>query len=189
MKKPVCRRALVRQGRHRISRKRFSALRPAVLPAEEAFFGNDALLRTVASDGRSFAESLPPLSLLVALLFHAVPPSAFGSGGRRAVCALRRILRFSRSRKRLLAALCPGQHFCPRPRRGAPSPSLLLPPLPLPFPCARMQARHGRHGRPCAPSPQSVLQVRDVCSTPITAGAPPGLRPVSRGTGFLTAFA
>ena len=60
MKKPVCRRALVRQGRHRILRKRFSALRPAVLPAEEAFFGNDALLRTVASDGRSFAESLPP---------------------------------------------------------------------------------------------------------------------------------
>ncbi len=101
MKKPVCRRALVRQGRHRILRKRFSALRPAVLPAEEAFFGNDALLRTVASDGRSFAESLPPLSLLVALLFHAVPPSALVSGVERLP------LRFSFPRCR-----------CPFPARG-----------------------------------------------------------------------
>ena len=108
----------------------------------------------VVSDGRCFAESLPPLLLRVALHFRAVSPSAFGSGGRCAVCALRRILRFSRSRKRLLAALCPGQRFCPRLRRGTPSPSFLLS---LPVPCARMQARHGRHGR-------RVHSVAAVCS-------------------------
>lgn len=127
-------------------RKRFSILRAAVLPSDEGFFGHEALphLRALFLTGDVLPKACRPSCCASCFISERFPrlPSAPAAGAPSVRCGASfvfpapgnaSLLRFARVSA---SALVSGAECLP-PRFSCR----------CPVPCARMQARHGRHGR------------------------------------------